>query len=140
MSDTIRIRVCLAVIHDSKILLVPHYQTDAGDVQWVVPGGKIEFGESLEEAAVREFLEETGLQTEVIGLLDVSEVILLERPYHSITISFSGSVTDKELSLRPEANHPCGEKAPRWFSAAEVRTVKYHPEKTVEKALGISVR
>jgi ADP-ribose pyrophosphatase YjhB (NUDIX family) len=137
MSESIRIRVCLAVISNGKILLVPHYQTDAGDVQWVVPGGKIEFGESLEKAAVREFFEETGLQAEAMGLLDISEVILPERPYHSITISFSGNVTDKELKLRPEANHPYGEKMPRWFSAAEVRIVKYHPGKTVEKALDI---
>ena len=66
-----------------------------------------------------------------------SEVILPERPYHSITISFSGRVTGGEL--RAEANHPYGEKEPKWLSAAEVMTVKYHPEQTVEKALGIGV-
>ena len=114
---------------------MPHYRTDAGAVQWVVPGGEIVFGEGLKEAAVREFYEETGLQAEVAGLLSVSEVILSERPYHSITISYSGSVIGGVL--QSEANHPYGEKAPRWFSVAEVRAVKYHPEKTVKAALGI---
>lgn len=135
MSDSIRIRVCLAAVDKGKILLVPHYKTDAGDVQWIVPGGKIEFGESSQEAAVREFFEETGLRAEVTGLLDVSEVILPERSYHSITVSYSGRAVDGEL--RPEANHPYGTKVPRWFSATEVRVVNYHPEKTVEAALGI---
>ena len=138
MSDSIRIRVCLAVVDDGKILLVPHYETDAGAIQWTVPGGKIEFGESLQAAAVREFFEETGLQTKVLGLLHVSEVILPERPYHSITISFSGQVTGG--ILRVEANHPYGEKKPKWFSAAEVMTLKYHPAQTVEKALDIEIK
>jgi len=123
------------VVDDGRILLVPHYRTDAGAVPWVVPGGEVEFGEGLKEAAVREFYEETGLQAEVAGLLSVSEVILSERPYHSITISFSGRVVGGVM--QSEANHAYGEKVPRWLSAAEVKTVEFHPVKTVEAALGI---
>ncbi len=135
MGESIRIRVCLAVVVEEKILLVPHFATDAGAVQWIVPGGQVKFGETLEEAAVREFFEETGLQAQALELLDVSEVILSDRPYHSITISFSGSVTDG--ALRAEPDHPYGEKMPRWFSASEVRMIKVHPEKTVKRALNL---
>jgi ADP-ribose pyrophosphatase YjhB (NUDIX family) len=138
MTDSIRIRVCLVVVENGRILLVPHYGTDAGEIQWAVPGGMVEFGEVLETAVTREFLEETGLNTEVTSVLCVSEVILPERPYHSITISFSGQVIGGDL--RAEETHPFGTKTPRWFSATELATAQYYPEKTVEMALGINRR
>ena len=134
MGEEIRIRACLAVVHDAHILLVPHYGTDAGPVQWTIPGGRVVFGEGLRAAALREFKEETGLHAEVTGLLDVSEVILPERPWHSITVTFSGHVTGGELA--PEVGHRHGRKVPRWFSATMIESVLVHPEETVRKALG----
>jgi ADP-ribose pyrophosphatase YjhB (NUDIX family) len=125
----------LAVVKNERILLVPHYFTDSGSIQWLIPGGEIEFGESLKIAAIREFFEETGFRAEVISLLNVTEVIHPKSQYHSITIAFSGNVIDGKL--QSEANHPYGEKVPRWFTATQLMAVKYHPEKTVEIALGI---
>lgn len=67
MKKEIRLRASLAVIRSGRILLVPHYHTDAGDVHWTIPEGKIEYGESLFSAAVREFREDTGLLTEKVA-------------------------------------------------------------------------
>ena len=39
---TIRLRVGVVVIEDGRILLVPHYDTDVGPVQWCIPGGRLE--------------------------------------------------------------------------------------------------
>jgi 8-oxo-dGTP diphosphatase len=134
-AQTIRIRVCLAALQNQRLLLVPHYNTDAGPVQWNIPGGRLEFGESLKDAAQREFAEETGLTAEIIDLLDVSEVILPERPWHSVTITFLGKVTGG--TLREEVHPVYGSKTPQWFLLEELDGKAYHPPEIVRKALSM---
>ncbi|CAO3426620.1 NUDIX hydrolase [Azospirillum endophyticum] len=54
-----------AVFHDGKILLVRRANPpDVG--RWGFPGGKIEVGEIIENAAVRELREETGIDAEAL--------------------------------------------------------------------------
>lgn len=48
------------VIHDSKVLLVKRANPPKQGL-WCIPGGKVEFGESLQQAAEREIKEETGV-------------------------------------------------------------------------------
>lgn len=135
MSGAIRLRACLAVVQENKILLVAHYNTDVGPVQWVIPGGGVEFGEGVEKAALREFTEETGLSARIAQLLDVSEVIRPAQPWHSVSITFLGNIVGGEM--RPEVSPTFGKREMRWFSAGEITQVQYHPKLVVEKALGI---
>ncbi|WP_432053699.1 NUDIX hydrolase [Streptomyces sp. bgisy022] len=48
------------VVADGKLLMVRRRERE-GDLLWALPGGQIEAGETAEEAAVRETVEETGL-------------------------------------------------------------------------------
>lgn len=128
----IRIRACLAVVHGSRILLVPHYVGDGAEVHWLLPGGRVHFGEPLEQAALREFLEETGLQGRCSGLLDVSEAPLPGPPGHIVTITFGGIITGGRLT--PEHHPVYGTKLARWFSHDELRALPHHPPDTVAKA------
>lgn len=43
--------------------------------KWVIPGGKIDYGETIEEALVRETKEETGLEIEPVHMLYVKDCI-----------------------------------------------------------------
>jgi 8-oxo-dGTP diphosphatase len=128
----IRLRVCLAVVDADKILLVPHFQTDAGPIQWTVPGGGVEFGESVETTALREFKEETGYDAVIEGFLDTYEVIKPARPWHSVTLAYRGKITGG--SLRSEQTR-WGPRTPHWFSLSDLADQPYHPPTIVMKAL-----
>jgi len=62
-----QIRVTGLLIENDRVLLVR--QTVASDREWSLPGGRAEAGETLEEAIIREMLEETGLHVKVAKLL-----------------------------------------------------------------------
>ncbi|HPP02088.1 MAG TPA: NUDIX hydrolase, partial [bacterium] len=66
------------------------------------PGGGVEYGETLEEAACREVQEETNLEITVEDLLFVSESIPPDRHRHVINYYFEGKVTGGELRVPEE--------------------------------------
>src|SRR6266404_7751893 len=66
-----------AVIFDRRGRLLLQQRSDGG--QWGLPGGSVEIGESLAEAARREVLEETGLVVVVRRLIGVYSEPALQR-------------------------------------------------------------
>lgn len=71
-----RVRVTGVVIEDGRILLL-NQDTGTGR-SWSLPGGKLEAGETLAEALVREMREETGLNVEPGRLLYVCDHVPAE--------------------------------------------------------------
>ncbi|MFB9278769.1 NUDIX hydrolase [Cohnella cellulosilytica] len=67
MSNLLQVRVTGVLIEDEKVLLVK--QNVTSERKWSLPGGRVEQGETLEEAIVREIEEETGLAAKVSKLL-----------------------------------------------------------------------
>ena len=56
------------IVHEGRVLMVRR-RVKEGELSWQFPAGKIEPGESAEEAAVRETGEETGLTVSAVKLL-----------------------------------------------------------------------
>ncbi len=83
-----------------RVLLVERGQPP-GQGLWTVPGGKVEPGEHLAEALVREFREETGLAVEVGPPVDIIERMARDQGgslrYHYVIVDFAVTVTGGEL-------------------------------------------
>lgn len=62
--------------------------------QWSLPGGRLEWGETLTEGALRELFEETAVRAEILGLVDVVDGVMASRTTgevvrHYIMIDFA---------------------------------------------------
>ncbi|MCK4327244.1 MAG: NUDIX domain-containing protein [Candidatus Diapherotrites archaeon] len=62
----------LIVNTDGKVLLASSPKWHG---EWIVPGGHVELGETLEHALKREIMEEVGIEIEVVRLLKVQDFI-----------------------------------------------------------------
>ncbi len=93
-------RVSVIVLRDEQILLVRHRK---GNRQyWVLPGGRLEYGETFFECAVRELKEETGLDVEVERFLFLSEAIAPDRSRHIVNIYIKAKVVGGTMKLGNE--------------------------------------
>jgi len=84
--NKLRIRVCGICIEENKILLVRHHSIGKSGILWAPPGGGMVYGETSEQALIREFIEETGLVIKVEHFLCVNEY--LTPPLHAIELFF----------------------------------------------------
>lgn len=85
---------------------------------WIVPGGHIEPGETMEQALLRETKEEIGVEIEVLGLFNVSEGFTsppeFKRNAHFIFMNFAARLKSDNFQVNEEVSEL------RWFPIDEV--------------------
>ena len=93
------------LIHGGKVLLIRRGKPPLYG-RWVVPGGTVELGEPLEQALVREMLEETGLVVEPVELLTVFDRIEREGErvvYHYVIVDYLCRLVSGEARAASDA-------------------------------------
>jgi 8-oxo-dGTP diphosphatase len=124
------------ILRDTKVLLGQRHTDPAkadselhGEGTWTMPGGKLEFGESFEEGAVREVLEEIGVEVKSDGL----EVIILSNDIvpdaHFVTIGLLCKNFPKDAE--PRVMEPDEITKWEWFDLEDLPTPLFKPSKKI---------
>ena len=131
------VRVAVVVEREGALLLVRHQKPDR-DPYWVLPGGRLEPGETIPGCASRELAEETGLEGNFSGVLYVSEFLREER--HTIDVVVRMDLQgDGEASLGSDPEIAPGNEPTlvevRWVSVDELRETELLPPSIKERLM-----
>ncbi|OGC10111.1 hypothetical protein A2V82_10420 [candidate division KSB1 bacterium RBG_16_48_16] len=116
-----RVAVGVLVFDGSKFLLIRRKQ-EPNKGKWTIPGGLLELGESLEEAAKREIYEECNIAIRNVKRLAIFEYIEKddrnEIEYHYVIIDFIGRYDSGDLKAQSDVDRAA------WFSYADLKHLK----------------
>jgi len=102
-----RVAVGVVIVKNSSVLLVRRGNEPSKGL-WSVPGGLIELGETVEEAAHREVKEETGIDIRIERLLEVANNIVRDEQgkirFHYVLIDFLAHPLSTSLKSQSDAS------------------------------------
>lgn len=131
----ISVGVGCVVRRGSDILLIKRI-SQHGDGTYSVPGGHIDFGESLEQCAIREVLEETGLAVSDPVLLGVTNNVFPEITRQYVTVWFEAAYLSGEARLTdPKEVSEVG-----WFPISSLPSPLFEPFRDIAENIGFAVR
>lgn len=117
--------VSVLLRHDGRVLLVHRARAPYAGT-WSLPGGRVEFGETLRAAARRELAEETSVEAEIGAFVATFDII---RPaegdapaQHFVLIVFAG----RYLLGLPQAGDDAAAAA--WFADSDIAALALTPE------------
>jgi ADP-ribose pyrophosphatase len=119
-----RVGVGAIVIHEGRILLVKR-ASSPGKGFWAIPGGLVELGETVREAAEREILEETGIAVRAKEAFYLFDFIDRDPEgkikYHYIIIDFLADYRGGEPKAADDVSDA------RWASPEEAAALNLSP-------------
>jgi 8-oxo-dGTP diphosphatase len=101
--ETPKLMVDVVVPSEEGSVLLIRRASDPYEGQWALPGGFVEVGETLEEAAAREAEEETGLKVEIVRLVGVYSDPDRDPRGHNVSCAYLARVREGDLSAATDA-------------------------------------
>lgn len=128
--DRPRVGVGVVVIKNQKILLGKRRGTHGAGF-WSIAGGHLEFGESVEECAMRELAEETGLQNRSCRLGPWVSDLMDDKHYVSLFVF----VEEYEGEVKLLEPHKC--EGWEWFEWNALPSPLFQPVASLIKKVGL---
>jgi 8-oxo-dGTP diphosphatase len=130
------VRVGTVVERDGALLLVRHEKPDR-EPYWVLPGGRLEPGETIPHCAERELVEETGIEGRFAGVLYVSEFLQEGRHTVDITARVEAHGGEARLGRDPEVEEGSEPtlKELRWVDTGKLAEIPLLPGWIKERLL-----
>ncbi len=100
--ETPKLMVDVVIPSERGIVLVRR-ASDPFEGEWALPGGFVEVGETVEEAATREAAEETGLAIELARLIGVYSAPDRDPRGHNVSVAFLARVVGGDLVAASDA-------------------------------------
>ncbi len=137
MTQTPKIGALAVVLHESQVLLVQRSkEPDRG--LWGFPGGHVEWGETVMQAAQRELLEETSITAEPTGYLDNLDLLRRDESGHVLSHYLLVGVACSFRSGAPLAGDDALDA--RWFPIEQIRQGHLPMSARVGSLLDIALR
>jgi ADP-ribose pyrophosphatase len=118
--DNPQVAVGAIVIKDGRVLLVKRNQPPSKGL-WAIPGGRVEIGETLKEAAEREIIEETGLTIRAGDPVYTFDVIERDEAgrvrFHYVIVDLVADYLSGELNASDDASEA------RWVTPEELENL-----------------
>lgn len=122
----IGVAVGIIIAKNGEILMMQRAGS-TGEGTWAIPGGAVEFKESPEEAAVRETMEETGIEVNNLEFLGYTNDIHEEKPLHYVTLRFFTSSFDGT----PKITEPDKCTSMGWFPIHSLPSPLFKPTERI---------
>lgn len=117
MIDKPRVTSAVLVEKDGKFLLAERNKENYKGY-WIIPGGGVKFGETIQEAAIREIKEETNLDVDLVKQIGFKEIVNVPANYHSIIFFHLAKPKHLNIESREDVS-----KA-KFFSIEEIKQIK----------------